>query len=59
MCLPGGATVVGVVKDYHFKSLHEAIAPVVMYLQPGFETHILVVDIVWIDHVFSSSGFAI
>ena len=40
--LPQGTTVVGVVKDYHFQSLHEAIAPVVMHLNSGNVSYIMV-----------------
>lgn len=29
-------TVIGVVKDFHFKSLHEAITPLLMVLDPGY-----------------------
>jgi putative ABC transport system permease protein len=29
--------VIGVIKDFHFKHLHDAIDPLVMYLEPGFE----------------------
>ncbi len=33
---PGSTyTVVGVVEDFHYKSMHEAIAPLVMVLEPG------------------------
>ncbi|RFS24058.1 ABC transporter permease [Chitinophaga silvatica] len=31
----GKGTIVGVVKDFHFTSLHEAISPLVMMLEPG------------------------
>lgn len=29
--------VIGVIKDFHFKHLHDAIDPLVMYLEPSFE----------------------
>jgi putative ABC transport system permease protein len=29
--------VIGVIKDFHFKHLHDAIDPLVMYLEPNFE----------------------
>ncbi|MEO7991188.1 MAG: ABC transporter permease [Chryseolinea sp.] len=29
--------VIGVIKDFHFKHLHDAIDPLVMYLEPGYE----------------------
>ncbi|MEM8568667.1 MAG: FtsX-like permease family protein [Bacteroidota bacterium] len=33
--------VIGVVKDFHFKHLHEEVDPLVMYLEPGYEESLL------------------
>jgi putative ABC transport system permease protein len=34
--VPGGPTVIGVVKDYHFLSLHRRIQPAVLLMDPDF-----------------------
>lgn len=34
--IPGGPTVIGVVKDYHFLSLHHRIQPAVLLMDPDF-----------------------
>ncbi len=36
------ASVIGVVKDFHFMSLHEQVQPVVLCIYPGFLNHISV-----------------
>jgi putative ABC transport system permease protein len=33
--------VIGVIKDFHFKHLHDAIDPLVMYLEPNFESQFM------------------
>ncbi len=35
-------TVIGVVKDFHFKSLHETIEPLVLRIQPGRDAYVFV-----------------
>jgi len=41
--IPGGPTVVGVVKNYHFLSLHQSIKPVLLLLDPDWSiSHALV-----------------
>lgn len=37
--------VVGVIEDFHFKHLHDAIDPLVMYLEPGYESRFMAVKI--------------
>jgi len=39
---PGGYTIVGVVKDCHFQSLHETVKPFCFRLEPHFATTIMV-----------------
>ena len=41
--IPG--VVVGVVKDFHFKHLQEAIGPLVMYLEPHYGGRFLVINV--------------
>lgn len=35
-------TVVGVVKDFHFQSLHEPVTPMLMFLEPGYVRQMVV-----------------
>ncbi len=39
---PSGYTVVGIVKDFHFQSLHENVKPFCFRLEPHFATHIMI-----------------
>ncbi|MEQ8582999.1 MAG: FtsX-like permease family protein [Marinoscillum sp.] len=34
--------IVGVIKDFHYKSLHESIQPLIIQLNPGYASHLLV-----------------
>jgi putative ABC transport system permease protein len=34
--------VVGVVKDFHFQSLHQPVTPMLMFLEPGFVRHMII-----------------
>jgi len=38
---PSGYTVVGIVKDFHFQSLHESVKPFCFRLEPHYATHIM------------------
>jgi putative ABC transport system permease protein len=40
--LPGGNAIIGVVKDFHFQSLHETVRPFRFRLEPHFATTIMV-----------------
>jgi ABC-type antimicrobial peptide transport system permease subunit len=40
--LSGDYTIVGVVKDFHFQSLHENVKPFCFRLEPHYATHIMV-----------------
>lgn len=37
--------VIGVIEDFHFKHLHEAIDPLVLYLNPHYEGHYMAVKV--------------
>ncbi len=37
--------VIGVIEDFHFKHLHEKIGPLVLYLEPSYESQIMAVKV--------------
>ncbi len=37
--------VIGIIKDFHFKHLHDAIDPLVMYLEPSFEGRFIAIKL--------------
>ncbi|MBS1557586.1 MAG: ABC transporter permease [Bacteroidetes bacterium] len=37
--------VIGVIKDFHFKHLHDAIDPLVLYLEPNFESYFMAIKL--------------